>query len=122
MSDTGGALTGEARHRHEKREAAIWLLMNLDEQDAATICSTFLDEFGAGFPRLDWWGDAREEAAEWAYRANSGELEAYFTSALRRLENQALGLKARKRMIAALFQSLSAADQAAFLAWARGAA
>ena len=122
MSDTGGALTGEAQHRHEKREAAIWLLMNLDEQDAATICATFLDEMGAGFPRLDWWGDAREEAAEWSYRANSGELEVYFTSALKRLENQALGLKARKRMIAALFQSMSATDRAAFLEWARGAA
>lgn len=120
--DTAGNLTGAARWRHEKRQAAIWALENLDPQDAATICATVLDEIGAGFPRLDWWGDAREEAAEWAYGANSGELEAYFTSALKRLNNQALGLKARKRMIAALFQSLSATDQAAFLEWARGAA
>ncbi|MCA1775711.1 MAG: hypothetical protein LC676_08920 [Loktanella sp.] len=96
-------------------------LTDLDPQDAATICATVLDEIGAGFPRLDWWGDTREEAGEWAYRANSGELEAYFTSALRRLNNQALGLKARKRMICALFQSLSATDQAAFLEWAKGA-
>ena len=119
---TAGQLTGAARWRHDKRQAAIWALQSLDEQDAAVICATFLDETGAGFPRLDWWGDAREEAAEWSYRANSGELEVYFTSALKRLENQALGLRARKRMIAALFHSLNATDQAAFLAWAEGAA
>jgi len=117
----GRQLTGAARYRHMRREAAIWALQSLDPQDAAVICATLLGEIGAGFPRLDWWGDTREEAAEWAYRANSGELEAYFTSALKRLENQALGIKARKRMICALFHSLSSTDQASFLQWARAA-
>lgn len=121
LNETGGDLSGVARYRHMKREAAVMALGDLDPQDAAVIAATVLDEIGAGFPRLDWWGDAREEAAEWAYRANSGELEAYFTSALKRLNNQALGLKARKRMICALFHSLSDTDKRAFLAWAQGA-
>ncbi|MEI4232216.1 hypothetical protein [Roseovarius sp. D22-M7] len=120
FDETCGDLTGAARHRHMKREAAVWALQSLDEQDAAVICATFLDEIGAAAPRLDYWGDVREGAGYWAYCANSAELEAYFTSALKRLRNQALGIKARKRMIAALFLSLTDNDKRAFLAWAGG--
>lgn len=109
-----------AEYQNYKREAAVMFLLDLDPLDAATICATYLDEYGAGAPRLDWWGDLRDEAGRWAYSANSGELEVYFTSALKRLENQALGLKARKRMICALFLSLNDADRRAFLAWAGG--
>ena len=116
LNDTGGALTGEARHRHEKRQAAAWLLMNLDPQDAAVICATVLDEIGAGAPRLDYCGDIRAEAEEWALFANAAELESYFASAVQRLENQALGIKARKRMFAALWISFSDEDRRAFFA------
>ncbi len=105
-----------ARHRHEKREAAIFLLMDLDHQDAAVICATFLDEFGAGFPRLDYLGDVGADADEWAHFANAAELEKYFSAALKRLENQAIGIKARKRMFAALWLSFTDSDRHAFLA------
>ena len=89
--------------------------MNL-EQDAAVICATVLDEIGAGAPRLDYCGDIRAEADEWAFFANAAELESYFASAEKRLENQALGIKARKRMFAALWLSFTDNERRAFLA------
>jgi len=113
---TGGQLTGAARWRHEKRQAAIWALQSLDPQDAAVICATVLDETGAGFPRLDYWGDTRTEADEWALLANAAELECYVASALKRLENQALGINARKRMFAALWVAFTDCERRAFLA------
>ncbi len=112
----------DARYRHATREAAVLALMALDPQDAAVICGTVLDEIGALPPRLDFWTDIHAAAQEWAFKATAPELEVYFASALKRLENQALGLRARKRMLCALFASLSAVDQAAFLQWTRGAA
>lgn len=116
------ALPTASQHRLLWADALKFALEHCEWQQAATICATYLDEIGAGFPRLDWWGDIRAEADEWAFRANSGELEVYFIRALNRLENQALGIKARKRLLAALFQSMSAADQTAFLKWAAGVA
>lgn len=110
----------DARYRHEKRVTAVMALQSLDPQDAAAIAATVLDEVAAGSPRLDVWGDIRSDAEFWADCANPREIEVYFTSALKRLRNQALGIKARKRMIAALFLSLSDADKRAFIAWAGG--
>jgi len=110
----------EARYRHMKREAAIWALQSLDPQDAAAIAATVLDEVAAGDPPYDALGNIRASATWWADFANPAELQCYFAAALKRLQNQALGLKARKRMIAALFLSLNDADQRAFLAWAGG--
>lgn len=116
MSETGGALTGEARHRHEKREAAVMALMDLAPQEAAAIACTVLDEVAAGDPPYDALGDIRAAAEWWAGFANPAELQCYFASAVKRLENQALGIKARKRMFAALWISFSDADRKAFLA------
>ena len=116
LTDTVSDLTGEARYRHLKREAAVHLLMNIDPQDAAVICATVLDEIGAGAPRLDYWTNVRDAADEWAFFANAAELESYFSSAVKRLENQALGIKARKRMFAALWLAFTDDERRAFLA------
>lgn len=106
---------GIARYRNEKRVTAIMALESLDPQDTAVICATFLDEIGAGFPRLDYWGDVRADADEWAFFANAAELESYLVAAVRRLENQALGIKARKRIFAALWLALTCDERQAFL-------
>lgn len=106
-----------ARYRHEKRNTAIIALTDLDPHDAATICVAVLDQVTAGSPGLDPWGDMRADAAFWADCANPAELEIYFAAALKRLQNQVLGIRARKRLLAALFQSLGGADQQAFINW-----
>ena len=110
----------QARYRNLKRQAAIMALMDLDPKDAAAIAATVLDEYSAGSPYLDAWGDIRADADFWADCANPRELEVYFASTLKRLGNQALGLRARKRLICALFKGFGCADQQAFLAWAEG--
>lgn len=120
LTDTGAGLTGAARYRHEKRNSAVMALQALDPKVASAICAAVLDEISAGSPRLDLWGDIRADAEFWADCANPPELEAYFASALKRLKKQALGIRARKRLIAALFTSLSDAEKRAFLAWAGG--
>lgn len=106
------------RYRYEKQNTAIIALTDLDPQDAALICISALDEIKAGPPAFDPWGDLRADAAFWADCANPAELEAYFTAALKRLQNQVLGLRARKRVLAELFQDLNASDRQAFLQWA----
>lgn len=107
--------TGIARYRYEKRVTAVMALEALDPQEAAVICATFLDEIGAGFPRLDYWGDVRADADEWAFFANAAELESYLVAVLRRLENQTLGIKARKRIFAALWRVFTCDERQAFL-------
>ena len=108
----------QARYRHEKRHSAIIALTDLDPQDAATIAAAVLDQVAAGSPGFDPWGDIRADAEFWADCANPAELETYFAAALKRLQNQVLGIRARKRMMAALFQSLGGTDQQAFITWA----
>ena len=108
--------TGAALHRHEKRMTAVMALEALDPQDAATICAAVLEEISAGSPRLDTWGSIRSDAEFSADFANPLELEVYFTSALKRMRNQSLGLHARKRLFMAIWTSFSDADRKAFLA------
>lgn len=106
-----------ARYRHEKRHSAIIALTDLDPQDAASICVAVLDEVAAGSPGLDPWGDLRADAEFWADCANPAELETYFAAALKRLLDQTLGVRARKRMLAALFLSLAKFEQDKFISW-----
>jgi hypothetical protein len=113
-----------ARLRHEKRAIAIASLEALDPQDAAAIAAAVLDVVAAGEPRLDPWGDLRADAAFWADCANTAELEVYFSSILKKLQNKSLGIRARKRLFWAIWVSLAVEDQRAFFgrATAKGAA
>ncbi|MCA1775207.1 MAG: hypothetical protein LC676_06250 [Loktanella sp.] len=65
---------------------------------------------------MDYWSDVRADADEWAFLANAAELECYIASALKRLENQALGINARKRTFAALWIAFTDDERRAFLA------
>ena len=107
----------QARYRHEKRHTAIIALTDLDPRDAATICVAVLDEVAAGSPGLDPWGDLRADAEFWADCANPAELETYFAAALKRLRDQTLGIRARKRLLGALFVSLDGLEQNKFISW-----
>jgi hypothetical protein len=107
----------KARYRHEKRHSAIIALTDLDPQDAALICVEVLDVIKAATPAFDPWGDLRADAEFWAGCANPAELEAYFLAALKQLQNQLLGIRARKKILANLFQDLSASDRQSFVQW-----
>jgi hypothetical protein len=108
----------QAMVRYQQREDAIAALMVLDPHDAAAIATTVLDEVSAGYPPYDAFGDIRAAASWWVDFANPAELEIYFAAILRRLPDQALGLRARKRLITLLFKSLKETVRRSFLAWA----
>lgn len=108
-------LPAAARYRHEKRVTAVMALEALDPHDAATICTTVLDEISAGYPQYTAFGNMRADAEFWGDCANPAELEFYFAATLKRLGNQALGIRARKRLLVALWQSFSIAERQAFL-------
>ncbi|MCC5992585.1 MAG: hypothetical protein JJT99_08680 [Rhodobacteraceae bacterium] len=75
-----------------------------------------LDEMAAGYPPMrDPFCNIRDDAEWWSDCAHPAELECYFSSALKRLGNRALGIKARKRLFVALWQSFPIADRQAFL-------
>lgn len=116
LDDTGGDLTGPARYRHQKRKAAILAMMAISPQDAAAIACTVLEEVAAGDPPYDALGDIRAGAEWWADSANPAELQCYFASILKQLENQALGIRARKRIFAGLWVTFTDEHRRAFLA------
>lgn len=107
----------------EKFATAIMALEALEAQDAASICIAVLDELNAGGPIHTAFGDIRADAELWADCANAAELEAYFAATLKRLGHRALGIKARKRQMVRLWNSLGNADRVAFRAYTdKGAA
>ncbi|AGI67476.1 hypothetical protein OAN307_c18180 [Octadecabacter antarcticus 307] len=110
------SLPASARYRHEKRVTAVIGLDNLGLDDALVICATYIDQHCAGDPPYDAFGNIRESAAWWADLANPVELQCYFAAALKRLEYQALGIKARKRMFTVLWLAFTNTDRQAFLA------
>lgn len=85
--------------------------------DARAILSAALADLGAGMPESAHpFGALRADASWWADCAAEAELVEYAAAALRRLEGSVLALSARKRLCAALFQSLGKGDRKAFLA------
>jgi hypothetical protein len=69
-------------------------------------------------PPLPVFEDAAQEYADWAAFASPPEREAMFAACARELAGQPAHAVQVKRLIAACFKRLSAADRAAFLEWA----
>jgi hypothetical protein len=74
-------------------------------EDAAQIVCAWLESRAAP-PRLDPFGELREDAAYWADVAGPHELEAYVAAGLRRIERTAFGERARKRLLVALWETM----------------
>lgn len=110
------------QYRYLKCEAAVMALTDLEPADAAQICVAVLDETAAQMPGFDPWGDIRADAAFWAEIAHPAELEIYFSVALRKLGQRALGRSARKRLFKDLWRSFSQTERTAFLRHVSGAA
>jgi hypothetical protein len=60
-------------------------------------------------------GNLREDASWWADCATPQELEAYAAAILRRITRATFAENARKRLLVALWESLTPEQQAAFL-------
>ncbi|WP_154664665.1 hypothetical protein [Gemmobacter nectariphilus] len=98
-------------------DALCRALADCDPKAAAAICAAYLDDQRTGGPVLgDPFGMVAGDAGLWADSAPVHELAAYGVAALDRLRTANLGLNARKRLFAALWQSFPDQDRKAFLA------
>lgn len=109
--------THEMRMRAEWAKALCYAIAECHPDDATQIMAAALEDMAAGQPTRPFpFCDIRSDADWWADCAHPAELECYFSSALKRLGDRALGMKARKRLFVALWQSFPLADRLAFLA------
>ncbi len=109
-----------AQYYQMKREAAVMVLTDLNQQDAAQICVAVLDEAAVGMPGFDPWGDIRADAAFWADVAHPAELEIYAVMAMQKLGQRSLGNQMRKRLFKSLWRGFTRTERAAFLRHVQG--
>jgi hypothetical protein len=115
ICETGQFHSQEYQLRARRATALCKMLGDMTPADAAPICCAYLEECGAGDPVHTAFGDIRSDAAFWADCAHPAELEAYFAASLKRLGRTILGIAARKRLLVALWASLTDGDRTAFL-------
>ena len=101
--------------RRQWAESFAFFLLEVPPALAAEMCAVHLDNLAAGMPSLDPWGDIRADAEYWADCASPAELNAYACAALRRLGTRMQGHNMRKRMMVAIWRSLTTEDRANFL-------
>lgn len=78
------------------------------------LCAA-LETISTGGPRLDAFGDLRDDARFWADVATPMELEAYAAAALQRMQRASFAPRARKRLFAMLWNTLTDQEREAFL-------
>lgn len=94
------------------------------EDDADVIVAAYIGDRLTGGPDMDAGITARAvanlrgDAAWWADMASQVELGAYLTAALESLAGRAIARTPRKRLMAAIWNSMGAEDRAAFAKWA----
>ena len=109
------------QQRMERAEALCDALGNAHPDDAKPLAVAFLSSMAAGDPPpRDPFDNIREDAAFWCDCAHEGELEAYFTAALRRIGKRPIGREARKRLFKELWRSFTDSERAAFIAHVKG--
>lgn len=87
-------------------------LARVDPAAAGEIACRALDYAYAGSPAVSL-DDLRADAEFWADCAHPREVEVYFAACLSRLGKTDLGLNARKRLFAALWESFDPAERRA---------
>ena len=94
-----------------KARALCQAIAACQREVAAEIMVNVLYEWQSGGPQTTLFGDIGGEADLWAYAAPLHELVAYTLAGLARLGIAAKGLVLRKKLIWALWLSLSDADR-----------
>ena len=104
-----------AKLRRAYAESLCYAIGQCRPKDAAQIMAAALEDMEVGGPDPAF-GPLRADAEWWAELAPPHEVQEYVYAGLKQLGQQALGSGARKRMILALWQGLSADDKRAFIA------
>ncbi|MBU2963348.1 hypothetical protein KO516_21480 [Citreicella sp. C3M06] len=80
----------------------------------AALCVA-LDTVAGGAPRYEIFGDMRADAALWVECATPVEVELYGGAALAAIERRPFAPKAKRRIFAMLWQSMTVEEREAFL-------
>lgn len=104
------------RMRAEWAEALSFALAQSHPNDAAEICTAYLETAQTGGPLLgDPFGMVVGDARLWAASALPHELVAYTLAGLERLPTSHLSTGTRKTVFKAIWRSFTDQDRAAFL-------
>lgn len=101
--------------------AAAMRCAEIDRPATVAVLSALIEDMGAGIPETPLLNSVRSEALFWADCASPVEIEAYTAAGLRAIDRGAFHVAARKRLLIALWNSLTAADKRGFLAHANKA-
>lgn len=94
---------------------AIDALCRVHRDVATQICEAMIAEHITDGPKADIFGHLRRDAQWWAELATVPEVQAYVVAGLLQLQERAIGHKARKEVLAALWKGMRPEDQGAFL-------
>ena len=98
------------------RENLGTAIAECDQAGAVQIMAAAMDDLAGNGPEVSYARDSlRRDAAWWADTASPPELETVVAAGLKQIGKTAFGIKARKRLIVMLWQSLGDADRRAFL-------
>lgn len=116
LAMTPEAFAAQLRLRH--LAGALLLVCRHAEADELRTARDMLCEVlegssaGAPMPPLE---DAREDARWWAELASPHEIEAYLSACLRAVGARPVAMRARKRVFAALWETMPEDDRRAFI-------
>lgn len=99
---------------------AMNLLAGIDRDTAVWASCNWLADSSSGIPEIALLQESvRSDALFWADTATPIELECYLLAAVRKLTENRLSFHSKhiKRLIAALYQSMSPSERVAFKAW-----
>lgn len=96
---------------------SIQRLAEVDRHATVQVLAAALESLGAGLPAGSAYAKhLRNDAAFWADSATPREIEAYVAAGLQAVDRTAFCIAARKRILAAMWASLTDADRLEFLA------
>ena len=89
---------------------------DLDHDITVAVLCAAAEELGAGMPELGAYrGEIGNHAATWADCATPHELATYLAAGLAKVDRRAFARNTRKRLLVALWNSLTPEDRAAFI-------
>lgn len=105
----------QTRLRTERAMTLSIAISDCDPMDAAQIMAAALQDMETDGPQHDVFGTLRRDAEWWAELAPPHEVQTYVTAGLKQLTTRAIGPKARKEVIAQLWNGMTPEDKGAFL-------
>lgn len=108
-------LTTESRLRLGWAEAAVYALEQCRPEQADALCAQWLEKSETGGPRHDPFGMVYSDARLWAIAAPLHELVAYTLAGLARIPKACLIPSMRRKVLKALWRSLTNTERQAFI-------